>query len=296
MLERRRAFVLCLSILALAVPAGLQAEAATAQQHLAEDPNLDAGIAAVREADFLRAIFLLNDAVAALSKRPDAAAMMARAHAYRAAAYVGLEQPARAMAAALLATRANPTIVVAAPEFSRAVVKLFADPAGFASSTPAESPAARDERAPAGSDAAPTGVERAVRPARAAEPAVVAPAMIYVYFPHAARGLGVNSKVTCDGQRMADLGNGRFIVLKAAPGFHHFEFKRQKAAASFEGGVNHYLRVGIEGYPAHFVLRITDPEQAAAEMRDKKVAPSDPGDVFSAECTSVAATPARKRF
>ena len=221
-----------------------------------------------------------------LSKRPDASATLARAHAYRAAAYIGLDQPERAMAAALLAVRADPQFVVAVPEFSPAVVKLFADPAGFAASKPAESPA------PIGGS--PKNVERAERPAPAAAPAVIAPALIYIYFPHAARGLGVNSKLTCDGQRMADLGNGRFIVLKAAPGFHNFEFKRQKTAASFEGGANHYIRIGIEGYPADFALRITNPEQAAAEMRDKKVMPSDPADVFSAECNSAPAIPKRK--
>jgi hypothetical protein len=93
---------------------------------------------------------------------------------------------------------------------------------------------------------------------------------------------------------VAELGNGRFITLQATPGYHNFELKGRQAGASFEGGKEHYIRVGIEGYPAHFALRITDPEQAAGEMREKQVAPNDADRTFSTQCIAVAATPKRR--
>jgi hypothetical protein len=82
-------------------------------------------------------------------------------------------------------------------------------------------------------------------------------------------------------------------VLNAPPGFHNFEFKGKKAAASFEGGKEHYIRVGIEGYPAHFALRIADPDKAAAEMREKELVANEQKYTFSAGCTAVAAASAR---
>lgn len=153
----------------------------------------------------------------------------------------------------------------------------LADPEGYSASiaperTPAEKP---DRTAPA---------EPALKP--------VAPAVIYVYFPHANRGVGVHSKLTCDGQHVADMRNGRFLTLTVASGFHSFEFKKKKAAASFEGGVEHYLRIGIEGYPAHWALKVVEPGQAAAEMLKKKLVPNDQKDTVNAGCV---VAPARKR-
>ncbi len=97
----------------------------------------------------------------------------------------------------------------------------------------------------------------------------------------------------CDGQKVADLAHGRFVVLNAPPGFHNFEFKGKKAAASFEGSKEHYIRVGIEGYPAHFALRITEPAKAAAEMREKELVANEQEHTFSAGCTGVATAVAR---
>jgi tetratricopeptide (TPR) repeat protein len=65
----------------------------------------------------------LNEVVAPAAKAD--AAMVARAHAYRAQANLGLEEPERARAAARLALEVDPSIVVAAPPFSPAVVALF---------------------------------------------------------------------------------------------------------------------------------------------------------------------------
>ena len=405
---RRRAPVLCVSILALlAVPACLHAQEAPPKTGLA------AAISQIQARDFVNALVTLNEVVAQQAKRPEQATTLATAHAYRAAAFIGLEQPEWARGAALEALKADSRIIVTAAAFGPRVAALFEaarsparDPeaVGQAAETAGrfqdaflaylsalqsltEPPAAGDDQrlrekiikmvaklepkpavpeeartrlakadallaaAPAGSSdsavaqaaidlrqavriapwwpdaivrlattlqrsgrfddalinlslyqladpegyAATVGVvsppraepERVTPAAR--EPTVVSPALIYVYFPHAARGLGVKSKVLCDGQKIADLAHEHYIVFRAASGFHNFEFKGQKAGGSFEGGKDHYFRVGIEGYPAHFVLRATSPQTAAAEIRDKKVLRNEPQNTFSAECTSVAA-------
>ena len=146
----------------------------------------------------------------------------------------------------------------------------LADPAGYTAST---------------DRANPTRAETAAAPP-APKPNALAPAVIHVYFPHAARAAGMKPKLTCDGQSVAELANGRFITLNAAPGFHNFELKGRTAGASFDAGTESYIRIGIEGYPAHFALHVTEPDKAAAEMREKEVVANDANRTFSAECTS----------
>lgn len=86
---------------------------------------LASGIARVEAGDFQMGIMTLNEVVAPTSKA--SAATIARAHAYRAQAYLGLDQPERAQAAALLALKADPAIAISAPPFLPGLVKLFAD-------------------------------------------------------------------------------------------------------------------------------------------------------------------------
>jgi tetratricopeptide (TPR) repeat protein len=399
----------CVSIVTLlAAPVCARAQEASAQT------NLAAATSQIRTGDFFGALITLNRAVRDVASRADPAAT-ARVHAYRAWAYVGLEQPERAQAAVLLALKADSMIVMDPGEFTPQIVALFdgvrhpardpeaageaADRAGRfqqaflaylnAFQSLPDPPAPADDRrlrekiitvvrklptrlivppeatehlkkandllnaeavlgeSAATQQTAAVELRQAVRVApwwpdptfqlatvlqklqrvdeallnlnlykladpagyiaaanRAnpkkvdtantdPEPKPIAPAVIYVYFPHASRAMGVQPKVLCDGQRVADLANGRFIILKPPPGFHNFEFKGQKAAATFEGGREHYIRVGIEGYPAHFALRITNPDQAAAEMREKQVAPNDPERTFSTDCKAAAAMPKR---
>lgn len=89
--------------------------------------NLAAGVSQVKAGDFFRAVLTLNEAVAQLAAQPGAATTLARVHAYRAAAYVGLDQPERARAAVLLALGADPKVVIGPGEFNPAVVALFSD-------------------------------------------------------------------------------------------------------------------------------------------------------------------------
>ncbi len=411
MLKRRRAPVLCVSLLGL-----LAVQACLHAQEPPVKATIGAGISETRGRDFVNALVTLNDVVTQLDNRPEESTTLARAHAYRAVAFIGLEQPEWARAAALLALKADPKIVVEATEFGPRVAALFEsarrparDPEGVGQTAEAagrfqdaflaylsaiqslpDPPAAADDQrlrekiikvvqklepkptvpeeaksrlakadvlldsgdgasAEAAAGQAVTELRKAVRiapwwpdvivklattlqrsgrfedalvnlnlyqladpegytatlaagsttPAPStdrgvpAEPETKAdaPAVIYVYFPHAARGLGVKSKVLCDGQKVADLTHEHYLVLNAASGFHLVEFKGRKAEGSFEGGKEHYIRVGIEGYPAHFALHVTDPVKAAAEMREKQVLLNEPKNTFSRECTAVAAAP-----
>lgn len=406
----RRLSVICVSIVVLlAVHVFARAQSPSAQA------GLTAAISQTRSGDFFKALLTLNDVIIQLSDKPGESATLARVHAYKALAYMGLDQPERAKASALEALKADPQIRIDAGEFGPKVVALFGgarrpaaeDPEatgqtaeqagrsqeaflaylnafqslpeppartddqrlrekiigvvqkldtkpvippearehlkkandlldaaailGNSGTTAAEQRAALELRqavrsAPWWPDATfqlatvlqklqrfdeallnlnlykladPVGyaatVDR-VNPKSAVasasterESKPIAPAVIYVYYPHAVRSMGIKPKVLCDGQHVADLENGRFIVLNVPPGFHRVDFRDQNVSSSFESGRDHYLRGGIEGYPAHLALRLTNPDKAAAEM--KQVSPNDPKRTFSTECKAVAAIP-----
>lgn len=83
------------------------------------------GIAQLHTGDSFRALITLNDAVGQFLNQPDASRALARAHAYRALAYMRMDQPERANASALLALKADPDIALAGPDFTPDVVALF---------------------------------------------------------------------------------------------------------------------------------------------------------------------------
>lgn len=112
----RRVFTLGIVTAFFVIPA-LRAQGRTPADHL------KVGITYVESGDFLAGLMTLNEVVAPGAKAD--AVMVARAHAYRAQANLGLEEPERARAAARLALEFDPSIVVATPPFSSAVVALF---------------------------------------------------------------------------------------------------------------------------------------------------------------------------
>ena len=183
------------------------------------------------------------------------------------------------MAAALLALKADPKIVVAPPEFSAAVVKLFADPAGFAAAKPADA------------------AVKAETPVTTAAPAAAAPvsamATIYVYRPGHYVGKLSQPKVQCDGQTMAELQNDRFFVLKAAPGSHNLKFGNHELALATDGGRDYYIEVATSGFG--WSARRVDTDTAAAEVREQNMKRNDAGRTFSTECLGGAAAPAFKK-
>jgi tetratricopeptide (TPR) repeat protein len=388
-----------LAICALAIPTAPHAQTRSPQAGLA------AGISQTRAGDFVTALVTLNEVVSQLAARPEESRTIARAHAFRAVAFIGLEQPDWARAAALQALAADPLIVVTADEFGANTAALFdaarraarepeavgdaaaaagrfqdaflaylsairalpqpaapavdqrlrekivgvvnsleakptvpeeartllgkadallatAVPPGASSDQPAAQAAVElrkvvrlapwwpealiklsialqrtDQRDEAlfylnlYESASPDGGAIADVPTTAGPPpAVAASAVIHVYFPKAARGVGVRSKVLCDGQPVADLAHGRFITLTASPGFHLIEFKGRKTSGTFQAAADHYVRIGIEGYPAHFALHITEPGKATKEIQEKQLVANEPAKTFSAECGSAGAS------
>jgi tetratricopeptide (TPR) repeat protein len=104
-------------IVAFWQPMGAQSQSAAA--------NLANGITQLQAGDFFRAVLTLNDVVTKLSNQPAESTQLARAHAYRAMAYLGLDQSERARAAVLLALAADPGIRVDAGTYTPAVLALF---------------------------------------------------------------------------------------------------------------------------------------------------------------------------
>jgi hypothetical protein len=108
-------------------------------------------------------------------------------------------------------------------------------------------------------------------------------AALHIYFPPASRGF--RAKLMCDGQRMADLNYGHFIVLTAEPGEHVIQFRDDSFSTTVAAGQDQYVRVGIRGgIVTHFELHETDPATADAEIRDKHVTSNDADHTFSDRC------------
>ncbi len=104
-----------LSVLAITVE--LSAQAGPTEEHF------KTGVAQIEAGDFLIGLMTLNEVVAPASNAD--LRTVARAHVYRAQANLGLRQPLRARTAALLALKADASVIVTAPQFSAAVVTLF---------------------------------------------------------------------------------------------------------------------------------------------------------------------------
>lgn len=222
-------------------------------------PTLEAGVSQVGVGDYMRALLTLNDVVRQL-----AGTKLARAHAYRAVAYLALDEPERAIAAARLALQADPGIAIGAGEFTPDVVRLF-----------------EAARLPASPNPARTAAPKSPAPVVAVERKSAVAGTIHIYRPSAFKGGWGRAKVECNGQKMADLQNGRFVTLTAAPGAHTLRVGGKEIILEVEGGQDYYIRTS----PAWNVHR-TFPEEARAEMQDKSVKPGDKNRVYSTECTA----------
>jgi hypothetical protein len=113
---------------------------------------------------------------------------------------------------------------------------------------------------------------------------------MYVYFRHGlVTNAGTKQKLLCDGAKVADLQNGRFIVLKAAPGTHTINFADKSLSATFTSGKDHYIQAGIEGVFVHFFVRVVDPAVGATEIRDHAMMPNDPDRTYDTSCPAAPA-------
>lgn len=374
----------------------------TAQTQSPAASSLATGISQVRAGDFFTGLFTLNQAVRQASGDP---ATLSRAHAFRAMAYAGLNQPDRARAEVALSLAADPAIIVESPDYSPATVGLFADqrrplpshpedagrqleqagrlPQAFESYVQAYQsladpvPPADDRRlrekiiglsarlepAPPVSSEAQAHVKRAQdlldaeailggaagvasqqaaaalrqairlapwwpdamfqlatvlqrldrgeeallnldlyrladpggfaakagqagrKPAEAAASAP-GPATIYIYWPKQQRGAG-RHKVQCNGQRVADLQNNRFVMLKAAPGSYNLAFREKRVTVAAEAGREYFFRASIEGHFRFAMgeeIRPTDAAIAREEIRVQKMRANDARRTFAVEC------------
>ncbi|MBY0495880.1 MAG: hypothetical protein K2Y23_16850 [Cyanobacteria bacterium] len=134
-----------LSALRLFVVANALFVAASASAQPPAPDYLAGGVARIESGDFQFGLMMLNEVVAPESKA--GAADVARAHAYRAQAFLGLGRPGDASAAVLLALKANPDLAVTSPPYSAAVVRLFEQARRSAGSVSPEIDAAAAEQA-----------------------------------------------------------------------------------------------------------------------------------------------------
>jgi tetratricopeptide (TPR) repeat protein len=111
-----RTLILLLALGGSALVVG-QAPATTAD-------NLATGISQVRAGEFFTALFTLNQVVRQPTGDP---VRLARAHAFRAMAYAGLNQLDRARAEVALSLAADPAIIVDTPDYSPITAGLFAE-------------------------------------------------------------------------------------------------------------------------------------------------------------------------
>ena len=145
----------------------------------------------------------------------------------------------------------------------------LADPGGYARATAASAAAAPAAPAAARAEAA---------------PAAPRTASVYVYWPPQQRVKGA-PKVYCDGVLVAELQKGRFIALAVAGGTHAIKLSDAQTF-SFEPGRRYYLRASLEGFHrwAPFTLRLVDPAEAEAELREKSIAANDPRRTYTHQC------------
>jgi hypothetical protein len=147
---------------------------------------------------------------------------------------------------------------------------------------------------PGGSARATAGTAAAAgaSPVRETVPAPARTASVYIYWPPQTREKGA-PKVYCDGFLVAELRKGRFIALSVPGGTHTIKLN-DAATFTFEPGRSYYLRASIEGFHrwAPLTVRLVDPAEAEAEIRQKSVAPNDASRTYTHQC---AAPPAGRK-
>lgn len=125
----------------------------------------------------------------------------------------------------------------------------------------------------------------------------VGPAIVYIYWPEQARG-GARQKVMCNEQKVADLQNNRFVMLKVAAGTHTFTFRDRHITAVVEGDREYHYRTSIEGNTRFSLgpeIRLMNADAAKAEMRKQGMTPNDARRTFSSDCLAAPAVRGRPR-
>lgn len=131
----------------------------------------------------------------------------------------------------------------------------------------------------------PVAATAATAPVAAPSAAVVGPAVLYIYYLPTMRSMGMKPKTECDGQHVADLENGHYVKLSVAPGNHLIKVNRSnEISMNLEANRTHYLRYGVEGYPAHFAVHVKTAAEGAAEIAKRGIVANEPTRTFSADC------------
>jgi len=120
--------------------------------------------------------------------------------------------------------------------------------------------------------------------AQTGSPAPTPTGTIYVYWPAQARNAG--GQVQCDGSNVADLQEGRFVVVYASPGVHALRLGSARVSISVESNETYYLRGSTEGFPAGTRVRQIDADLAIAEMLKGQMTTNDERKTFRYECSA----------
>lgn len=118
------------------------------------------------------------------------------------------------------------------------------------------------------------------QPATTAEPSGAAPTeeksvTVYIYRPKKFVGSALEPSVFCNGVELGRMDNGRYIMLRLAPGTHRFHMtdKSKRVEETLKAGQVIYLRFRLETgmWKGHGNLYLADEEEALKEL--KKIKP-----------------------
>ena len=100
---------------------------------------------------------------------------------------------------------------------------------------------------------------------------------VYIYRPKKIVGGALEPSVYCDGVELARMDNGRYLMLKLAPGKHiiHMTDDKKGYELNMGGGQTYYFRVGIEAgmWKGNGKILLENNDKGAAEV--KKIKPLD---------------------
>jgi hypothetical protein len=108
----------------------------------------------------------------------------------------------------------------------------------------------------------------------AEEPKTAAKATVYIYRPKKLVGAALEPSVFCDGVEIGRMDNGRYIMLRVAPGTHRFHMtdKGKRVEETLKSGQVIYVRFRLEPgmWKAHGNLFLADEGDALKELKDLK--------------------------
>ncbi|HVF50137.1 MAG TPA: DUF2846 domain-containing protein [Pyrinomonadaceae bacterium] len=142
---------------------------------------------------------------------------------------------------------------------------------------------AQDQQPPAAPSPSPQA-EQQPPPAATTEPSGASQAeektvTVYIYRPKKFVGSALEPSVFCDGVELGRMDNGRYIMLRLAPGTHRFHMteKDKRVEETLKPGQVIYLRFRLEPgmWKGHGNLYLADEEEALKELKKLKPLAAD---------------------